>query len=1105
MKPKVMLFGLAVLLVALLPAAAALAAPSQEPAPDAQGYGVGVDLLLSTRLGTDWGPAVAYSPDGQFLVAWTGQEPRGTIYGQFYDEQGEPQGENMDLVPETLPALGPGAAYSPACGCYLVAWIELSAGPDLIYQLKGLLLGSDGHIIVTGLTIDDDLLLYPGSASPAVASNGTDFNAVWAEDAASSGAIYGRRVNADGSMPYPIQMIAGDDGTDRWRPALAYNPFAAPGEYLVVMRRGPWDETTQITARRLSASGSPAGVEYTVAAQPYADSPALAAAPWDSSGAWVVVWTDHRGSGVPNIFGRVALAGSNAFDGADFPITAVAESLRGPAVIARSPTTGQLLVTYPDDRNHDVSSYDLYAQRLASDATLLGPELVVSDAPGTQNYPSIAAGETPDVYLVAWVDGRTDDPDIYGQRIAWNGALLSSEFAISAQPDYQVDARVAYDPEHDQYLAVWVSYAGDQRDIYGQRLSAGGLPLEAPWPIEADGHTNAYPDVAYSSDAGCFVAVWDDFEQNVMEGRRIPAAGDATSLFALPGVAGGGAPSLAYDAGSASFLMAWSASADVWIHALNQDGTPLAGDSVLLAGSSDSEGYPAIAADSANHRYLVVWELDAGGLVELYGHLAGPYGNPIGDPFLVAGGDGLDHRVAAVAYKPAARGGAGRAGQAAGEFLAVYMRETSAGSLTYHLYGQRLDEQGAQIGGEFLIYGDVEDVSQYGPAVVYAPEAGRYLVVWSEDRDDGNDLDLYSRWLAADGSPAGAVLPLSRHPRDQVTPSLAYDDETQRVLVSWWDYRAGTGDVHAQLVAIDATPPTAAFTRDPIVGKEGDLFTLSAWPSSDDTTPTVALAVRWDWTSNGSWDTPWSLDKVVEQTIATAGTYTVTLQVRDLMSQTGTVALPVYVQPASGNIPPVAALTISPPAGQAGANMTFDATACTDAETPPANLSVRWDWENDGTWDTGWSATKIATHATNAAGFYIARVEVRDGGSLTDAALRAYLVLPGAAVALEISPPLVSLVPGTEFQFHAEARDAYGNVMGNPPVTWSVADAGAGEIGATGLFTAGLEAGLHLGAVAAAWDALADQAGVIIAYPYQVYLPVVVKVTLQEASELPVR
>jgi hypothetical protein len=65
--------------------------------------------------------------------------------------------------------------------------------------------------------------------------------------------------------------------------------------------------------------------------------------------------------------------------------------------------------------------------------------------------------------------------------------------------------------------------------------------------------------------------------------------------------------------------------------------------------------------------------------------------------------------------------------------------------------------------------------------------------------------------------------------------------------------------------------------------------------------------------------------------------------------------------------------------------------------------------------------------------------------------------------------------------------------MGNPPVTWSVTDAGAGTIGASGLFTAGLEAGLHVGVVVATWDALSDQAGVIIAYPYRVYLPVVMR------------
>jgi len=1099
MRSRSILLGLCVVLAMLLVAffpASTLATKSRHPEPSIRNQEsnpqnpstVGTDILLSTRLGTDVGHSVAYSPAGQFLVVWGCSEtaPGGynAVCGQFYDEQGEPQGGNMIL---SFPANGAVAAYSPACGCYMVVWTANE-------EIRGLLLGSDGSVIV------DDLPIYDGAVSDqfespiTVASNGTDFYVVWEAGEGDVSSVYGRQVNAGGDIPYPAQLIAGGDGTTRDYPVVAYNPFAVPGEYLVVMRRGPHDEAAQITARRVRADSSLPGAEYAVATRRYANSPVLAAAPWDAGGAWVVVWEDSRNAGSSDVFGRVVLAGSDAaFDDVDFSIAAVAGSDQGSPAIARSPTSGQFLVAYVDDRNTIAYAYDIYAQRLDADAAPLGPEIVVSEAPDAQLGPKIAAGEDPDVYFVAWGDLRTRKYDIYGQRIAWNGMPLLSDFAISAQPDYQVGARVAYDPQHDQYLAVWSDYASGQRDVYGQRLSSDGLPLEAPWAIEADGHENAYPDVAYSSDADCFVAVWDDFEQNAMEGRRIPPAGDATVLFSLPGTAGGGGPNLVYDAGSTSFLVAWSSYSDLWAHALNQDGTPLAGDNILLAGSPDSEAYPAMAADSANHRYLVVWQLDTGDPVVLYGRLVGPYGNLIGDPFPVAGGDGLLRRGAAVAFKPPSRSAGQAVEEAAGEYLVVYERDDGTGSST-DLYGQRLDLQGATIGGEFLIYDGPAGVSQGSPAVTYSPEAGRYFVVWGEDRNDGNAYDLYSRWLAADGSPVTAVLPFSRHPGDQVVASLAYDYETQRVLATWWDYRTGDCDIHAQLAAVDATPPTAAFTRDPIVGKEGDTFTLNAWPSSDDSTPRVALSVRWDWTSNGSWDTPWSLDKYVEQTISTAGTYTVTLQVRDLMSQTGTIALPIYVQPANPNTPPVAALTISPLVGQVGANMTFDASGCSDAETPSGSLFVRWDWENDGAWDTSWSITKIATHAASTtAGFYVARVEVRDGGNLTDAALRAYLVVPGAAVVLEVSPPLVALVPGTEFQFRAEARDVYGNAMGNPPVTWSVADPAAGAIGDTGLFTAGVEAGLYPGVVVATWDALDDQAGVIIAYPYRFHLPVVMK------------
>jgi len=65
------------------------------------------------------------------------------------------------------------------------------------------------------------------------------------------------------------------------------------------------------------------------------------------------------------------------------------------------------------------------------------------------------------------------------------------------------------------------------------------------------------------------------------------------------------------------------------------------------------------------------------------------------------------------------------------------------------------------------------------------------------------------------------------------------------------------------------------------------------------------------------------------------------------MSQTGSIALPVYVQPANPNarrLPPWPSARSS----AAGANMTFDATGCTDAETPPAALTVRWTGRTTG-------------------------------------------------------------------------------------------------------------------------------------------------------------
>jgi PKD repeat protein len=390
---------------------------------------------------------------------------------------------------------------------------------------------------------------------------------------------------------------------------------------------------------------------------------------------------------------------------------------------------------------------------------------------------------------------------------------------------------------------------------------------------------------------------------------------------------------------------------------------------------------------------------------------------------------------------------------------------------------------------------------QLEPAVLYAPEAHRFYVAWADERGAAANrgYDIYGRWLEADGTPASPDLPAAAYAHDQRSPAVAYDPQSQQGALVWTDFTNGPGDdIYLRLGVLDTTPPTAQFTRDPTVGPPGTAFVLDASASHDDLTPAGALLVRWDWNSDGTWDTQWSPEKVVTHGINTPGDYTITLAVRDLVLNTGSVSQTIRVV-ATANTPPQAALTVAAlqPPGRAGEDWGLNALDCTDAETPVGDLRVRWDWENDGVWDTQWSPVKLRTHPYTVTGLQLARVEVQDGGGLTDAAVRALLVLPGPPASLQVEPGEVTLAPGGSVQFRATARDAYDNVMHNPPVEWSMQDVRAGAIDAEGVLTAGSRAGTYPDAVLGTFgaDSVDDTATVTIVSLARsgVYLPLVVR------------
>ncbi|MCD4736948.1 MAG: hypothetical protein K8R53_12965, partial [Bacteroidales bacterium] len=83
------------------------------------------------------------------------------------------------------------------------------------------------------------------------------------------------------------------------------------------------------------------------------------------------------------------------------------------------------------------------------------------------------------------------------------------------------------------------------------------------------------------------------------------------------------------------------------------------------------------------------------------------------------------------------------------------------------------------------------------------------------------------------------------------------------------------------------------------------------------------------------------------------------------------------------NTAPTAVFNVSPANGTTLTNFNFDASGSYDPEDPPSVLQVRWDWENDGNWDTPFTTTKTATHQYTQPGTYTAKLEVKDSGGLT--------------------------------------------------------------------------------------------------------------------------
>jgi uncharacterized protein (TIGR02145 family) len=86
------------------------------------------------------------------------------------------------------------------------------------------------------------------------------------------------------------------------------------------------------------------------------------------------------------------------------------------------------------------------------------------------------------------------------------------------------------------------------------------------------------------------------------------------------------------------------------------------------------------------------------------------------------------------------------------------------------------------------------------------------------------------------------------------------------------------------------------------------------------------------------------------------------------------------------SLPPVARLSVFPPAGDTSIVFNLSAAGTSDDHDYEIGLMYRWDYEGDGIWDTEFSRSNAIAHKYNESGTFGARVEAKDLDGLTGVA-----------------------------------------------------------------------------------------------------------------------
>ena len=591
---------------------------------DQNGNEAVVILLLSDVVGVVGEPDVTYNPEDQhFMIVWeaytqaTGWDARGRIVTR------DIAGVSPVLSLEGNAAANryPRVAYNAQGDRYLVVWQDSRSGTS--WDIYGRLVARDGTMGGAGAIYASPY----ADARPAVAPQGNSAAfLVPFERSLTAGdrmQIYAIPVSTGGALGTVFAVRVWHNV--RTAPALASRNGS--NEYLIAYTdRGALTQD-DIFAQRVRHDGSLLGGYLPVAlGRKGQELPKAAYNP--AAQEYLVVWQDYRSGTDYHVYGR-RLASNGTLLGAELVI-ANAAMLHGDPVVVYNATSNEYLAVWMQVTSPS-SGYDIYAQRLSATGQKLGAAIFVS--PGTvttdEGVPAVAWNANRNEYYVVWHAFTDSRWRICGQRLSAAGQLLGTNTLLSYGSEFTHAARLAYNPQRDEYLVAWQDVrVGGRIDIYAQRVGGAGGRIGDNFPVSTADGSKGLCDIAYRKGHGEYLVVWGDARNGraAIYGQRLNADGVLVGpeIGIYTSDAGQYAPSVVYVEAGDQYLVSWrelntATDYDVYARSVSGSGVPGAGFVVVAADQVQSRA--EMAYNPTAGQVLLVWDDFRAFTYDIYGQL----------------------------------------------------------------------------------------------------------------------------------------------------------------------------------------------------------------------------------------------------------------------------------------------------------------------------------------------------------------------------------------------------------------------------------------------------------------------------------------------------